>query len=390
MGGRIARSPSPDPGRWGPPGVRRGVARRHIGRRRPGRGRSGRRGGADRGRVVVPPGEAVSWPPVVVACPWGNRRLIGHQAAEVAMSGSVIVAGARTPIGKLSGALGGFAATELGGFAIAAALERAGVAAGPGRLRLHGPGHPGRSRADHRPPGGRQGRHPDERGRHHRQQGLPVRPQRHLPGRPADQRRRGRHRGRRRHGVDDPGPLPPARRPRRLPDRRRQARRLDDVRRPVLRLRPVRHGPRHRALQRGRRSLPRAPGRLQRPLPRAGRRRHQGRQVRRGDRPGRGAPAQGRPPGGRHRRRRPARDHGRVAGQAAPGLRQGRHHHRRQRQPDLRRRRRRDRDVQGQGRGARASPRSASWSATGRWPARARRSSTSPPTPPRWHWPRPA
>ncbi len=43
------------------------------------------------------------------------------------MSGSVIVAGARTPIGKLSGALGGFAATELGGFAIAAALERAGV-----------------------------------------------------------------------------------------------------------------------------------------------------------------------------------------------------------------------------------------------------------------------
>jgi acetyl-CoA C-acetyltransferase len=43
------------------------------------------------------------------------------------MSGSVIVAGARTPIGKLSGSLGGFAATELGGFAIAAALERAGI-----------------------------------------------------------------------------------------------------------------------------------------------------------------------------------------------------------------------------------------------------------------------
>src|SRR3984957_17053124 len=43
------------------------------------------------------------------------------------MPGTVIVAGARTPIGKLSGALGGFAATELGGFAIATALERAGV-----------------------------------------------------------------------------------------------------------------------------------------------------------------------------------------------------------------------------------------------------------------------
>jgi acetyl-CoA C-acetyltransferase len=43
------------------------------------------------------------------------------------MSGSVIVAGARTPIGKLSGALSGFSAMELGGFAIAAALERAGI-----------------------------------------------------------------------------------------------------------------------------------------------------------------------------------------------------------------------------------------------------------------------
>ena len=44
------------------------------------------------------------------------------------MPGTVIVAGARTAIGKLSGALGGFAATDLGGFAIAGALERAGVA----------------------------------------------------------------------------------------------------------------------------------------------------------------------------------------------------------------------------------------------------------------------
>jgi acetyl-CoA C-acetyltransferase len=43
------------------------------------------------------------------------------------MSGSVIVAGARTPIGKLSGALAGFSAMDLGGFAIAAALERAGI-----------------------------------------------------------------------------------------------------------------------------------------------------------------------------------------------------------------------------------------------------------------------
>src|SRR3984957_20588177 len=43
------------------------------------------------------------------------------------MSGSVVVAGARTPIGKLSGGLASFSAAELGGFAIAAALERAGL-----------------------------------------------------------------------------------------------------------------------------------------------------------------------------------------------------------------------------------------------------------------------
>jgi acetyl-CoA C-acetyltransferase len=43
------------------------------------------------------------------------------------MAGSYIVAGARTPIGKMSGALASFSAAELGGFAIRAALERAGV-----------------------------------------------------------------------------------------------------------------------------------------------------------------------------------------------------------------------------------------------------------------------
>ncbi len=40
---------------------------------------------------------------------------------------SVIVAGARTPIGKFSGALSSFSATDLGGFAIKAALDRSGV-----------------------------------------------------------------------------------------------------------------------------------------------------------------------------------------------------------------------------------------------------------------------
>ncbi|PZG27937.1 acetyl-CoA C-acyltransferase [Spongiactinospora gelatinilytica] len=44
------------------------------------------------------------------------------------MSGSVIVAGARTPIGRLLGALSALPAVDLGGIAIKAALDRAGVA----------------------------------------------------------------------------------------------------------------------------------------------------------------------------------------------------------------------------------------------------------------------
>ena len=43
------------------------------------------------------------------------------------MPGSVLVSSARTPIGKLSGALASFEATDLGGHAIAAALARAGI-----------------------------------------------------------------------------------------------------------------------------------------------------------------------------------------------------------------------------------------------------------------------
>src|SRR5689334_12349343 len=43
------------------------------------------------------------------------------------MSGSVIVAGARTPIGRLLGGLKSLSAADLGGVAIKAALEKAGV-----------------------------------------------------------------------------------------------------------------------------------------------------------------------------------------------------------------------------------------------------------------------
>ena len=43
---------------------------------------------------------------------------------------SVIVGGARTPIGKLSGALASLQATDLGGLAIAGALKRVGIDGG--------------------------------------------------------------------------------------------------------------------------------------------------------------------------------------------------------------------------------------------------------------------
>ncbi|MET0966332.1 MAG: acetyl-CoA C-acetyltransferase [Nakamurella sp.] len=46
------------------------------------------------------------------------------------MTTSVIVAGARTPMGRFSGALSSVSATDLGGIAIRGALERAGVAPG--------------------------------------------------------------------------------------------------------------------------------------------------------------------------------------------------------------------------------------------------------------------
>ncbi len=43
------------------------------------------------------------------------------------MSGSLIASYARTPIGKLSGALASLSAADLGGAAIAGALARAGI-----------------------------------------------------------------------------------------------------------------------------------------------------------------------------------------------------------------------------------------------------------------------
>src|SRR5690242_16004804 len=54
----------------------------------------------------------------------GRRALV---EARFMPSNSVIVAGARTPIGRLLGSLKDFSAVDLGALAISAALERAGL-----------------------------------------------------------------------------------------------------------------------------------------------------------------------------------------------------------------------------------------------------------------------
>ena len=110
---------------------------------------------------------------------------------------SVLLAGARTPIGKLSGALTPFSASDLGGFAIAAALERAGVAPDQvdyvvmGQVLQAGGGQLTARQA------ARRGRRADVGAGDDHQQGLPVGPQRHPSRRSDDQRRRGRDRRRR-------------------------------------------------------------------------------------------------------------------------------------------------------------------------------------------------
>ena len=215
------------------------------------------------------------------------------------MAGSVILAGARTPIGKLSGALSSFSGSDLGGFAIKAALERAGLSGDQvdyvfmGQVLQAGAGQITARQAAVN--GGIPMTVPATTVNKVCLSGVNTI---HLAdlaiqAGEADVVVAG--------GMESMtnAPVPAARRPGRLPPRRPVRRRLDDVRRPLLRLRPVRHGRRHREVRRLRRPRPRVagPGRL--PVARAGRPGHQGRPVRQRDRPRRGSPAPGRPGGRR-------------------------------------------------------------------------------------------
>ena len=84
----------------------------------------GQRGGGltDRARAT---GRPTYRPWTIPTAPFARCTFSPWQQLQV----PYIVAGARTPIGKMSGALASFSAADLGGLAIkAAALERAGVA----------------------------------------------------------------------------------------------------------------------------------------------------------------------------------------------------------------------------------------------------------------------
>ena len=199
---------------------------------------------------------------------------------------SVILNGARTPMGRLSGNLKDLSATQLGSVAIKAALERSGVApdqvqyvimgqvlqAGGGQITARqaavGAGIPMSTPAADR------------------EQGVPVRPGRDRAGRPAHPGRRVRHRRGRRHGVDDQRPAPADGLPGRLQVRRRDHGRPHRVGRPDRRVRAPLHGRVDRRRQRQARHQPGRAGRVRGPQPPARRGRPEERRVRRGDRPG--------------------------------------------------------------------------------------------------------
>ena len=157
----------------------------------------------------------------------------------------VILAGARTPQGRLNGQLAGFTAVELGAKAIAAALDVQRRQGRPGGPRHHGPGAAGRSRPEPGPAERHRRRHRLERARRDHQQGLPLRPHRRDRRRPDDPQRRRHRRGGRRPGIHDPGPARAARLPAGLDVRRRPGPRRRRPRRAHRRLRRRVHGAVH-------------------------------------------------------------------------------------------------------------------------------------------------
>jgi poly(3-hydroxyalkanoate) synthetase len=116
----------------------------------------------------------------------------------------VIVAAARTAIGKFGGSLAKTPASELGATVVQELLKRARLEGRPGRRGHPGPGLAGRLWTEPRAPDRDQGRSAACRAGHDHQQGLRLRPQGRDAGDPGHPRRRQRDRDCRRPGEHEP------------------------------------------------------------------------------------------------------------------------------------------------------------------------------------------
>ena len=158
------------------------------------------------------------------------------------MSSSVIVGGARTPIGKFGGGLSSLPAVSLGAKAIRQALTRSGV--DPVDVGYVIMGHviqAGAGQITARQAAIEAGI-PKEVPAITHQQGVSSGTERHRAGRPADPCRRARRGRRRRHGVDVAGALPASEGAHGRAHGRRRDGGLDGPRRPVVDVHQAAHG----------------------------------------------------------------------------------------------------------------------------------------------------
>ena len=255
----------------------------------------------------------------------------------------VIVAAARTAVGKFGGTLAKTPAPELGAAVIANLLERAKLTGDQigevilGQVLTAGSGqNPARqavikSGLPQSVPGA------DD------QRGLRLGPEGGDARRAGDPRRRLRDRHRRRPGEHEPGAARAARLARGPAHGRLEDGRLDDHRRPLGRLQQVPHGHHGRERRQEVRRQPREAGRARARLAAEGRRGAGRRPLQGRDRAVLDRAEEGRPDRLRRRRVHQQEDQRRGARRPAARVRQGRHGHRRQRLGPQRRRRRRRR-----------------------------------------------
>ena len=129
-----------------------------------------------------------------------------QETSTMSTTDIVIVAAARTAVGKFGGTLAKTPASELGATVIKALLERAGLEGEPDRRGHPRPGADGRSRPEPGTPGRHQEPACPTACRHDDQQGLRLRPEGRDAGRAGHPRRRQRDHHRRRPGEHEHEP----------------------------------------------------------------------------------------------------------------------------------------------------------------------------------------